>query len=102
MIVLINQTSIKKPNNILITGYDVRMCENIVQLENEQYQYDITIYTKAEYKEIEEQLAKEKENKLIELETKNTELQQLTDMYGQTLDSIMFDILPNINTTTTV
>lgn len=31
-----------------------------------------------------------------------TNLNQLTDMYGQTLDSIMFDILPNINTTTTV
>jgi len=27
-----------------------------------------------------------------------TTIKQLTDMYGQTLDSIMFDILPNINT----
>lgn len=31
-----------------------------------------------------------------------TNLNQLTDMYGQTLDSIMFDILPNMNTITTV
>jgi len=28
-----------------------------------------------------------------------SKLNQLTDMYGQTLDSIMFDILPNITTT---
>lgn len=85
---LINQISIKRPNSILITGYDVRVCNNIIQLENGQYQYDMIIYTKVEYKEVEEQINREKDNKLIELETKNTELNQTVINQNELVNSL--------------
>ncbi|NRU52595.1 hypothetical protein [Clostridium beijerinckii] len=106
MLKIENCTSINMPSNIY-KSYEVIVISDIVKTD-EGYTYTKNFYNPIEYKDIEEQLRQEKDNRISDLEDKNNKLNetinnlsQLTDTYSQTIDLLMFDILPNIVTTET-